>query len=124
MVGRQGGFVQAHHGKAAPLARLGGDLMVFYSPKEVYGGTAPCQRFTALAEVGGGSYQVTISDGLKLYRKPARYFGVTEVPVQPLLDSLGFIPDRAHWGLPFRHGLFEISCDDFKVIATAMGVAL
>lgn len=45
MVGRQAGFVQANHGKAAPLARLGrGDLMVFYSPKEVYGGTAPCHR--------------------------------------------------------------------------------
>lgn len=69
--------------------------MVFYSPKEVYGRTAPCQRFTALAEVGGESYQVMFSDGLRPFRKPARYFGGTEVPVQPLLDSLGFIPDRA-----------------------------
>lgn len=96
--------------------------MVFYSPKEVYGETAPCQRFTAVAEISGESYQVTVSDDFKPFRKPARYLHVTETPIQLLLDSLSFIPDRAHWGLPFRRGLFEINRDDFERIAAAMSL--
>lgn len=123
VVGQRGGFVQANHGRAAPLARLEqGDLVVFYSPKEVYGETAPCQRFTAVAEVGGESYQVVIADGFRPFRKPARYLRVTEVPIQPLLDSLAFIPDRTHWGLPFRRGLFGINRSDFELITAAMGL--
>ncbi len=124
IVGRQAGFIQANHGKAAPLARLGmGDLMVFYSPKETYGETVSCQRFTALAEIRGEkSYQVTVSDSFKPFRKAARYHDVKEVPIQPLLGSLSFIPDRSHWGLPFRRGLFEINRDDFRRIALATGL--
>lgn len=121
LVGQEGGFVQAGHGKAVPLARLNeGDLMVFYSPKEVYGDAKPCQRFTAVAEVSGESYQVTVSDDFKPFRRPARYLNMTEAPIQPLLGLLSFIPDRAHWGLPFRRGLFEINRDDFGRIAEAM----
>ncbi len=123
LVGRGGGFLQAGHGKAAPLARLNeGDWMVFYSPKVVYGEAAPCQRFTAVAQVGGAPYQVTMSESFKPFRKPARYLDVTEAPIQPLLGLLSFIPDRAHWGLPFRRGLFEISRDDFGRIAKAMAL--
>ncbi len=123
LVGQEGGFVQAGHGKAAPLARLQkGDSMVFYSPKEVYGEAKPCQRFTAMAEIGGESYQVTMSESFKPFRRPARYFDVTEAPIQPLLDLLNFIPDRAHWGLPFGRGLFEINREDFGRIAEAMAL--
>lgn len=120
-VGQRGGFVQASHGKAAPLARLErGDLIVFYSPKEVYGETVPCQRFTAAAEISGESYRVVVSDDFKPFRKPARYLHVTKAPIQSLLDLLSFIPDCARWGLPFRRGLFEINRDDFRQIAVAM----
>lgn len=127
--GQAGGFVQANHGKQAPLGRLqAGDLMVFYSPKEIYGEAAPCQKFTALAEIGAGeSYQVGVPEPFQPltfqpFRKNARYLPVSEAPIQPLLDELSFIPDRAHWGLPFRRGLFEISREDFAVIAAALGV--
>lgn len=42
-----------------------GDLMVFYSPKKVCGETVPCQRFTAVAEIGGKSYRAMMSDRFK-----------------------------------------------------------
>lgn len=123
LVGREGGFVQAGHGKAAPLAHLKeGDWIVFYSPKEVYGEAAPCQRFTAVAQVGGAPYQVTVSESFKPFRKPAHYLDVTEAPIHPLLGLLSFIPDHAHWGLPFRRGLFEINRDDFGRIVDAMAL--
>ena len=36
--GRQGGFMQVNHGKAAPLRRIKpGDFVVYYSPSTVIG---------------------------------------------------------------------------------------
>jgi hypothetical protein len=41
-------------------------------------------------------------------------------PIRPLIEKLDFIPDKQHWGMPFRRGLFEISGRDFDRIAKAM----
>ncbi len=124
-LGQQGGFVQANHGKRTPLERLrAGDLMVFYSPKEVYGEKAPCQRFTALAEIAyAETYQVEVSADFQPFRRDALFLPMTEVSIQPLLDRLSFVPNRRYWGIPFRRGLFEISAEDFAAIAAAIGSA-
>jgi hypothetical protein len=50
--GVAGRFMQACHGKAAPLRRIRpGDGVLFYSPRRVFGQAARCQAFTALAYV-------------------------------------------------------------------------
>ncbi len=122
LVGQQESFVQANHGKAAPLERLrAADLIAFYSPKLVYGTSEPYQRFTALAEVTGeATYQVAISDTFKPFRRTAHYLPCQEAAIRPLLNALSFIQDEKRWGFPFRRGLFEIEREDFLVIAEAM----
>lgn len=122
LCGKEGGFVQANHGKRAPLERLHpGDLMVFYSPKEVHGEKQSCQRFTALAEIADGAvYGVEMSETFQPFRRDARFLPMTEAPIQPLLGELSFIPNKSHWGMPFRRGLFEISTADFARIAAAL----
>ena len=52
--GITGGFCQLCHGKAQPLKHMQpGDWMVYYSPKEQFEATKPCQQFTAIGQVVG-----------------------------------------------------------------------
>jgi EVE domain len=47
-----GGFMQACHGKASPLRRLQpDDLVIYYSPKQIFEGEEKCQAFTAIGRV-------------------------------------------------------------------------
>ena len=42
LVGVKGGFCQVCHGKKGPLARMKeGDWLIYYSPKESFGGDEP-----------------------------------------------------------------------------------
>jgi hypothetical protein len=50
--GHAGGFIQAGHGKEAPLRRMRrGDGIVCYSPTETLGGKDRLQAFTAIGLV-------------------------------------------------------------------------
>ena len=71
-----------------------GDRVAFYTPR-------PEQCFNAIGEVG--------ADG-EIARRPCT------TQVQPLIDALDFIRDKAQWGWTFRRGFFEISESDFRKI--------
>jgi hypothetical protein len=77
-----------------------GDRVVFYMPH-------PDQHFRSIGEVREGG---TID---MLPSSPA--------PIQPLLESLDFIRDKAQWGWVFRRGFFEISESDYRKLETAAG---
>ena len=50
--GLAGGFIQANHGKAAPLKRMhAGDRVVFCAPKLEYEKPGKLQCFTAIARI-------------------------------------------------------------------------
>ena len=50
--GRDGGFMQVCHGKAAPLERMRpGDHVAYYSPAQLFRGKDGLQAFTALGIV-------------------------------------------------------------------------
>lgn len=115
-------IVQANHGKPGPLRRMQpGDGVVIYAPKLKYGQTDPYQRFVALGEVGDGPvFQADISPEFQPFRRAATYQPVTETPIQPLLDQLTFVKNKARWGYSFRFGCFEIPAPDFALIRSAM----
>lgn len=132
-----GGFMQACHGKAAPLRRTRpGDGVVCYSPRISFGGRrarggargagaaeARCQAFTALGYVADlPAYQADTCGGFTPWRRATRFRPVVPAPIAPLIPSLSFIRDPARWGAPFRFGFFEIPAADFAVIARALGV--
>lgn len=120
----EGGFTQADHGAKTRLGRpQPGDEMVFYSPRTSLQGGKPVRQFTALATITGAEpYQAVVSDDFRPWRLAAAFHPCTPVDAKPLVEQLSFITDAAHWGLPFRRGLFTISHDDFSKISARMGV--
>ena len=120
--GLDGGFIQANHGKAAPLKRMQpDDWVIFYSPKLVYEKPEKYQHFTAIAQIADDRiYQHDMGDGFVPFRRNVRFLPARDVPIRPLIDALTFIQDKSHWGAPFRFGTLQIPEEDFKLIAREM----
>jgi EVE domain len=122
MRGVAGGFAQLGHGKRSGLARMRiGDWIAYYSPRTALEGGDTVQAFTAIGEVTGEITQVSLEGSFCPYRRDVRFErNALEAPMKPLIPSLSFIKDPAHWGYPFRAGQLEISAEDFATIRAAM----
>ena len=122
--GVEAGFMQAGHGKSAPLKRMKpGDRVVYYSPKLELGGDAKCQAFTAIGKVSEGPiYECDMGNGFVPSRRDAEFYACEMAPIQPLIAELTFIRDKTNWGYVFRYGCFEIPQRDFDLIASHMRV--
>lgn len=120
--GEKGGFCQVCHGKRAPLARMAvGDGIVFYSPVREFGGKEKCQSFTAIGTiVGEETYQFQMTPSFFPYRRDVAYQLCVDAPIHPLLDQLSFTTGNSNWGYKFRFGHFEITPDDFLLLAKVM----
>ena len=120
--GVAGGFMQANHGKAAPLKKMAmNDWAICYSPKKSYNGNEPLQAFTAIGQVADDNiYQHKMSDDFVPYRRSINYHPCRETPITPLIRQLDFIRNKNAWGYSFRFGFFEIPENDFKLIKSAM----
>jgi len=118
-----GGYVEVSHGKAGPLERMrAGDGVICYSPRNTDDRGAPVQAFTALGHVADAPvYQVPHQH--QPFRRAVRWLGSAPAPVRPLIDALGFIRNKAHWGTAFRFGYLRVPPEDFERIAAAMTVA-
>jgi predicted RNA-binding protein len=120
--GVKGGFMQAGHGKLAPLKRMKpDDWVIFYSPKETMDGDQKCQSFTAIGQaLDEEIYQFKMSEDFTPFRRNVNFLKSREVSILPLIESLDFIKNKKSWGFPFRTGFFEIEEDDFKKISKEM----
>ncbi|MDB5137222.1 MAG: hypothetical protein JWP37_3825 [Mucilaginibacter sp.] len=114
----EGGFMQANHGKSAPLKKIKkGDWIVFYSPKLTMNGDEKLQAFTAIGQASDQQvYQYKMSDDFIPYRRNMEFYECTETPIIPLVNDLDFIQNKSSWGYPFRFGFFEIGAHDFKLL--------
>jgi hypothetical protein len=123
MLGVAGGFAQAGHGKRQGLARMhAGDRIIYYSPKEIYGGDEPLKAFTALGEVADDEImQVEMSPDFKPFRRKVKYLRTGTVKIEPLIPDLDFIRNKRSWGSAFRFGMIEIHEPDFTRIEKAFG---
>ena len=121
--GRAEGFMQVCHGKGGPLARIKpGDSVVYYSPTETFGGADRLQAFTAIGfatERAPG--QADMGGGFRPFRREVRWLPAREASIRPLLERLSFSAGKANWGYVLRFGLFDVSAEDFALIAAAMG---
>jgi predicted RNA-binding protein len=120
--GQAGGFIQANHGKAAPLKRMrAGDWVIFYSPKLEFDKPEKLQCFTAIVRVVGEEiYQQDMGGGFVPFRLKVQFLPSKDVSIQPLIEELTFIKDKTHWGAPFRFGTLQIPEEDFRLIAGKM----
>ena len=120
--GVAGGFIQANHGKAAPLKRMqAGDWVIFYSPKMKYDQPEKLQCFTEIGKVADDKmYQHDMGGGFVPFRRNVSFLPAQDVPILPLINDLTFIKDKTHWGAPFRFGTLQIPEEDFLLIASRM----
>jgi len=121
--GRAGNFMQACHGKAAPLRRVkAGDGIVCYSPTATFRGGDRLQAFTAIGTAEHGApYQVEMTGGFRAFRRNVNWARSHDAPIAPLIDRLELTAGKRNWGYAFRFGLLAISAHDFALIARAMG---
>lgn len=124
--GVAGGFAQLGHGKHAPMQKLSpGDWIVYYSPRTALSGGEPVQAFTAIGKVKlGDAYQVEQSDQFHPFRRDVDYRRSARLAaLADLRERLSFTRGRgSHWGMAFRRASFEISREDFVLIARAMKI--
>ena len=120
------GIAQMCHGKQGPLKRMQpGDWIIYYSPKELFGGNVPCRKFTAIGKVKTGEpYLYKMSEDFIPWRRDVQFYPAQEIAIQSLLAKLSFTKNSKNWGFIFRRGFFEITPDDFQIIAAAMGVPI
>jgi hypothetical protein len=118
------GICQLGHGKEAPVRRLErGDILVYYSPRERMQAGAPVQAFTAAGRIlDEAPYQADAGHGFKPWRRKIEFFPVTEAPIEPLLTALSFTRGQDRWGMVFRRNAFEITPEDYRHIAHALGI--
>jgi hypothetical protein len=127
-LGQSQGFMQVCHGKGAPLRRLQkGDIVVYYSPAEVFGSKQAYQAFTAIGTVlARAPYQVSMfiddSTTFHPFRRDVDWFDSHPCSIRPLLNQLEFSKGKTNWAYPLRFGLAEICEADMLLIAQAMRV--
>jgi hypothetical protein len=129
-IGRNGGFMQACHGKATPLRRIQpGDRVVYYSPNRAYTpshalrGRDRLQAFTAIGTVKEGKpYQADMGFGFRPFRRDVAWHEAEPMPIAALQDQLAFTRDK-NWSYRLRQGVIEISDADMTLIAEAMFTA-
>ena len=117
--GLAGGFIQANHGKAAPLKRMrAGDWVIFYSPKLEYERPEKLQCFTAVCRIiDENIYQHDMGGGFVPFRRNVTFLPARDVSILLLINDLTFIRDKTRWGAPFRFGTLQIPEEDFRLIA-------
>ena len=120
--GKLGGFMQVNHGKAGPMKRIKqGDVVAYYSPLKIFGGTEKLRAFTGLGRVTSRApYQGDMGESFKPFRHDVVWFKSSDAPIEPLLQQLEFTQGKTNWGYQFRFGLFEVSEHDMRIIAHAM----
>ena len=120
--GLAGGFIQANHGKSAPLKRMhAGDWVIFYSPKVEFEKPEKLQCFTAICKlIDENIYQHDMGGGFIPFRRNVKFLPVKDLSILPLIADLSFIKDKTHWGAPFRFGTLEIPEADFRRVAEQM----
>jgi len=120
--GKEWEIMQVCHGKKAPLKRINkDDYVIFYSSKFKMNDKQPYQKITAIAKaVDDKVYQVEMFENFEPFRRNVKFLECQEIEIRPLIKDLEFIPNKQKWGFPFRHGLLEISENDFKLISSKM----
>ena len=120
-IGREGGFVQVGHGKAAPLRRMApGDGVVCYSPSRISGEKDGFQSFTAIGRVRDGRpYQAEMTPDFTPWRRDVDWMDATPHAIAPLKEWLEFTADKS-WGYKLRLGMVEILKVDFDFLVHVM----
>ena len=118
-----GSYVEVNHGRAGPLERMhADDGFAWYASRSAEARGSSLQAFTALGRIDGDAIRQADDDGERRpFRRAIVYLAAQPASVRTLVEQLGFIRSKQHWGGAFRYGFLRVPAADFAVIAAAMG---
>lgn len=119
--GATSGMFGIGHGKRQPLEQMAaGDKIVFYAPKIDHTKTGKAnvfQKFKGFGTVLDEPIFTIDIAGTCAFRRKIQFEGIEqEAPIQPMIEQLDFIPNKAKWGFPFLRGYVAISKKDWELI--------
>jgi len=113
-------IAQIGHGKRAGLARMSrGDTLVYYSPVQRLGDSAPLRHFTALGVIADDEIWQADEGDFRPFRRRVRYEATRPVPVQDVKALLA-LTSTPNWGYQLRRGLIPLDPPDIRVLRHAM----
>ncbi len=114
------GIAQIGHGKRAGVARIReGDTLVYYSPVDRLGDSAPLRQFTAIGTVADDVIWQADEDGFTPFRRRVRYETAHPVSLNQVKRLL-FLTSAPNWGYQLRRGLVALGAEDVAVLRAAM----
>lgn len=110
------GIAQIGHGKRTPLMRMTpGDRLVYYSPREQLGDSAPLQAFTAVGTVVDDEIWQADEGDFRPWRRRVAYLDGLPVPLAEVQHELE-LTRGPNWGYQLRRGLVSLSAADTDLI--------
>lgn len=122
----QKGIIELEHATEKPLEKLHiNDKIVVYSSKyKMTDSHSTLESFTAIGNIISDEIEeIEITANFTAYVKRIDYFLEKDVPIAPLVEKLGFIHNKSHWGFSLIRGFVEISESDYNLIYTQMSNA-
>jgi EVE domain len=124
--GAELGMFGIGHGKRQPLEPMApGDKIVFYAPKIDHTKTDKANISQKFKGFGTLLDQPIFSEeiaGACVFGRKILFDRIDQAaPIQPLIDQLDFILNKAKWGFPFLRGYVEISQKDWDLIVSQLG---
>ncbi len=118
--GIEGGFMQACHGKAAPLKRMkAGDWFMFYCPATTMGGVIKVQKFLGLGKVkNDDTYQFEMTPEFCPFRRDIEFIQNAESIESAPISTLKELSIKSK----LRFGFFELPGVDFAMVLNSMGL--
>ncbi len=118
--GIAGGFMQACHGKAAPLKRMRpGDYFMFYCPAMTMGGAEKVQKFLGFGRVKDRDvYQFEMAPDFHPFRRDIEFEPGSEILESVPISTLKELTIKSK----FRFGFFDLPPMDFEMILGSMGL--
>ena len=120
LIGIAGGFMQACHGKAAPLKRMkAGDWFMFYCPATTMSGGVKVQKFLGLGRVkNDDTYQFEMNPEFCPFRRDIEFIAGAESLESAPISTLKTLSIKSK----LRFGFFELPGTDAAVILESMGL--
>lgn len=115
----QKGYTQINMGPRGPLAEMNiGDWILYYSPTEFYAEPKPVRHeFTGIACIRDTKIYPQGNKHPDHWRRNVDFFECTPHHVKHFLDKVDFLPKESNWIEILSKQFFEISRQDFSIIA-------
>jgi hypothetical protein len=114
------GVAQINHGARGPLTRMrSGDVVVYYSSIERFGGRTPYRRFTAIGTVTDTEVWQGEDGEFRPWRRSVEYLSAEPVPLDDVRDVL-HLTAEPNWGYRLRLGIVPLDDHDVDVLRTRM----